>query len=167
MSPQLPTRGVTGPSTAAAISTASWNRLDHVASTSKNRKILAAVLHAENACTTDGPSHHIIDNRIIATIVHRAIHNNWDDVLVSAASSRHMTQREYGDILGAGTVFSEDVYTAILASSATESPALMSMLQNCTHYTSIQDATRGVWVAMVQGQIDAITADPGRVRAGR
>ncbi len=145
---------------AAAMDEFSSNRLDHVASTSKNRKILAAVLHAQNACTPDAPSHHIRDNRVVATIVHRAIANNWTDVLISAAGSRHMTQRDYADIISAHKIFAEDVYLAILGSKAAESAALMSMLQNATRYPAVKEAAREVRVSLVRSRINAINADP-------
>lgn len=136
-----------------------WNRLDHIAHTSKNRTVLAGIVHAKNACIADAPGHHIRDNRIVAHIVSRAIHNNWNDVLQSAASSRHMTDRDYAAIISSATLYTDDVYLAILNSKAAESPALMSMLQNRTTYPSVAEAARELRVAMVRSRIDAIKAD--------
>jgi hypothetical protein len=138
----------------------SWNRLDHIASTSRNRTVLAGIVHAENACITDGPSHHVRDNRIVANVVDRAIQGNWNDVLESAASSRHMSQREYAAIINAETVFTDDVYFAILTSKAAESGALMSMLQRGTPYPAVTEAALAVRVSLVRTALDAIKADP-------
>lgn len=138
----------------------SWNRLDHIAHTSKNRTVLAGIVHAENACVTDAPSHHVNDNRIVGNVVSRAIQNNWNDVLLSAATSRHMTQRDYADIISADRIFTDDVHLAILNSKAAESPVLMSMLQNSTPYPAIKEGARAVRVSMIRSRIDAINADP-------
>jgi hypothetical protein len=146
---------------AAALDEMSWNYLAELAPTSKNRKLLAGIVHAENACISDGPSHHISDNRIVATIVDRAIQKNWrPDVLESAAGSRHMTPREFGAILGAGRVFPQSVYSAILNSSAVQNPALMSMLQNVTPYPAVRTGGHDARVSMILGTIEAAIADP-------
>ncbi|HEX9087329.1 MAG TPA: hypothetical protein VF867_07385 [Arthrobacter sp.] len=138
----------------------SWNRLRDLSHTSKNRKLLAGIVHAENACIADGPSHHIRDNRTVANIVHRAIQNNWDDVLVACATSRHMTLRDYADIIQAPTTFTEDVYLAILNSAAAESLAVMGMLEDGTRYPAVEEGANAARVTLLRRTIAAINANP-------
>jgi hypothetical protein len=64
------------------------------------------------------------------------------------------------DIISAGTLFTENVYLAILDSPAAESPVLMSMLQNAVPYPPIREAALAVRVAMIRSRIDAIHANP-------
>lgn len=138
----------------------SWNNLNDLSHTSKNRKLLSGIVHAENVCITAGPSHHVRDNRTVANVVHRAIQNNWDDVLVACASSRHMTLRDYADIIQAKTVFSEDVYLGILNSAAAESQTVMGMLEDGTSYQAVQEGANAARVALLRRTIAAANANP-------
>lgn len=138
----------------------SWNRLRDLSSTSKNRKLLAGIVHAENACIDDAPSYHSRDNDTVANVVYRAILNNWNDVLLSAAGSRHMTQRDYADIIQAKTVFTEGVYLAILNSAAAKSQAAMGMLEYGTPYQAVKEGAAAARVVLLRGTIAAIKANP-------
>lgn len=143
----------------AAIDEMSWNRLNDLAHTSKNRQLLARIVHAKNACIADAASHRISDNRTVAVVVDKAIQNGWDDVLESAVTSQYMTDREYAAILRCGKTFTEEVYLGILNSRGAESPAILSMLSNAP-YDSAKKASVAKRIDIVKNTIVAADAYP-------
>lgn len=143
----------------AAVDEMSWNRLNDLAFESKNRRLLARIVHAENACIADAASNHIRDNRTVAIIVDRAIRNGWTEVLESAVTSRHMTLRDHADILRSSKTFTEAVYLGILNSRAAESPAILSMLSDVP-YLSVKEGAEFKLTAIIIETIAAAKADP-------
>ncbi|WP_018771478.1 hypothetical protein [Arthrobacter sp. 162MFSha1.1] len=143
----------------AAVDELGWNRLNDLAFESKNRQLLAHIVHAKNACFVDATRRHIRDNRTVAVIVDRAIQNDWTEVLESAATSQYMTDREYAAILRCGKTFTEEVYLGILNSHGAESPAILSMLGR-VDYDSVKKASVAKRIKIVKDTLDAAKEHP-------
>lgn len=144
---------------ATAIEEMSWNGLEHLARTSKNRKILAAIVSAPNACRPDAPSHNISDNRIVAQIVARAVQNRWSDVLEAAIESGAMTGRDYATILNAPVHATEDVHAAILREVPALSSSLLAMFHRVTPYPVLRGIAGSMRIAVVEDTLRAIADD--------
>lgn len=143
---------------AAAIEEMSWNGLEHLARTSKNRQVLAAVVHAANAYRPAGNTWMISDNRIVADIVARAAQNRWGDVLEAAVDSGAMTGRDYATVLNARAHASENVHAAILR-EALAMPSVLATFHRVTPYPALRSIAGSALVASVTDTLRAIEAD--------
>ncbi|HEX9087327.1 MAG TPA: hypothetical protein VF867_07375 [Arthrobacter sp.] len=142
---------------AAAIEEMGRPGLEHLARTSNNREVLAAVLAA--AAGYRPVNWRIDGNPITSRIVRRAVANRWDDVLEAALASDEMVEKDYATALTSKVHAPETVHAAILR-DVRALPSILAMFHRVTPYKVLKEIAMRMRLATVTHTLLAVTADP-------